>query len=206
MVASEGDAGATSGRASAQEAADIGVKDAAMITVMGLYPDGTIQGATFWMPADRIAAGVELSIGVDVGGGGVIWQIPAGKFEPEGFVPVTSGSIELTEAGTEPGAVIAGRLYAGFEGATAQVGEGEAYGTESGSLEVRFETAWGTNQSVDPSPRVARLPIWHSTISRNPPRVSLPSPVTLGRMSGFYCPMWKIRPPLPSSARRKTAP
>ncbi len=149
-VASEGDAGATSGRASAQEAADIGVKDAAMITVMGLYPDGTIQGATFWMPADRIAAGVELSIGVDVGGGGVIWQIPAGKFEPEGFVPVTSGSIELTEAGTEPGAVIAGRLYAGFEGATAQVGEGEAYGTESGSLEVRFETAWGTNQSVDP--------------------------------------------------------
>ena len=149
-VASEGDAGATAGRASPQEETDIGVKDAAMITVMGLYPDGTIQGATFWMPADRIAAGVELSIGVVAGVGGVIWQIPAGKFEPEGFVPVTSGSIELTEADAEPGAVIAGRLYAGFEGSTAQVGEGEADGTESGSLEVRFETAWGTNQSVDP--------------------------------------------------------
>ena len=115
VVTAEGEAGATAGPASPQEAADIGVEDAALFTVMGLYPDGTIQGATFWMPIDRVAAGATLTIGVDAGVGGAVWTIPPGGSEPQGFISVTGGGIELTEAGTEPGAAIDGILYAYFD-------------------------------------------------------------------------------------------
>ena len=140
-----GDAGATAGPASPQEEADIGVKDAALITVMGLYPDLTVQGVTLWLPIDRVSPGAKLSIGVDAGVGGVIWQIPSGKTEPEGFIPVTAGGIELTEAGSEPGASISGRLYAEAFGALSY--DDTAY---SGRIEMPFETTWGSNNSVNP--------------------------------------------------------
>ena len=157
VAAVKGEAGATAGPASPQDAADIGVENAALITVMGLYPDFTIQGFTLWLPIDRISDGAKLSIGVDEGVGGVIWQIPPGKTEMEGFIPVTGGGIELTAAGTEPGAVISGRLYASFGGATVPRGEGEASGPETGSLEVGFETSWGTSESADPFSEGGRL-------------------------------------------------
>ena len=150
VVTTEGDAGATAGPASPQEEADIGVKDAALFTVMGLYPGGAIRGVTFWMPIDRVAAGAVLSIGVDADVGGAVWTIPAGKTEPEGFMPVTTGGIQLTVAGTEQGSVVAGGLYASFEDARVPRGEGETDGLESYSLDVGFETAWGSNESSDP--------------------------------------------------------
>ncbi|MYC37612.1 MAG: hypothetical protein F4X66_11995 [Chloroflexi bacterium] len=150
VVATEGDAGATAGPASAQEAADIGVENAALFTVMGLYPDGAIRGVTFWMPVDRVAAGAKLSIGVDADVGGVVWTIPAGRFEPEGFIPVAGGGIELAEAGTEPGAVIAGHLYAYFGDGQIPDGEGATGRPVSGSVEVSFETAWGSDKSANP--------------------------------------------------------
>ena len=149
-VTTEGNAGATAGPASPQEAADIGVENAALFTVMGLYPDGAIRGVTFWMPVDRIAPGVMLTIGEDADVGGAIWTVPAGRFEPEGFIPVTAGGIELTSANAEPGAAIAGRLYAGFGDAPVPDGEGKTGGPESGSLEVSFETTWGTNKNANP--------------------------------------------------------
>ena len=155
VVTIEGDAGATAGPASPQEEADIGVEDAALFTVMGLYPDGAIRGVTFWIPIDRIAAGAELAIGVDADVGGAIWTIPAGRVEPEGFIPVTAGGIQLTAAGTEPGAAIAATIYAtelggipavdGQTGATVQPGGGEPE-----DFELRFETTWGSNTSADP--------------------------------------------------------
>ena len=145
VAANRGDAGATAGPASPQEEADIGVKDAALITVMGLYPDLTVQGVTLWLPIDRVSPGAKLSIGVDAGVGGVIWQIPPGKTEPEGFIPVTAGGIELTEAGSEPGASISGRLYAEAFGALSY--DDTAY---SGRMEMPFETTWGSNNSVNP--------------------------------------------------------
>ncbi len=156
-VTAEGDAGAIAGPASPQEEADIGVEDAALFTVMGLYPDGAIRGVTFWMPVDRVAAGAELYIGVDADVGGVIWTIPAGRFEPEGFIPVTAGGIELREAGTEPGSVIAGHLYVGFGDAPVPGEEGDETvataqpgGGEPEDFELRFETTWGSNTSADP--------------------------------------------------------
>ena len=143
VAATPGEAGATAGPASPQEAADIGVENAALFTVMGLYPDGTIQGVTFWVPIARIAAGADLSIGVDAGVGGAVWTIPAGGVEPQGFIPVTAGGIELAEGGTQPGAAIAGRLWAEF-------GDEPDDTPESGTLEAGFEAAWGTNDGPNP--------------------------------------------------------
>ena len=150
VVTTEGEAGATAGPANPQEEADIGVEDAALFTVMGLYPDGAVRGVTFWMPVDRVAAGAELSIGVDADVGGVIWTIPAGRSEPEGFIPITSGGIELAEAGTEPGAAIAATAYVDFGDGPAPGGAGDIAGGETGTLKVNFETAWGTNEKPDP--------------------------------------------------------
>ena len=157
VVTTEGDAGATAGPASPQEEADIGVENAALFTVMGLYPDGAIRGVTFWVPTDRISDGAILTIGVDAGVGGAVWTIPAGGFEPEGFIPVPSGRIELTAAGMEPGAAIAGTIYADFgDGAVAgEEGDGTVAtalpgGDEPEDFELRFETTWGSNTSADP--------------------------------------------------------
>ena len=155
VATSEGDAGATAGPASPQEAADIGVEDAALITVMGLYPDFTIQGFTLWLPVERLSSGAKLSIGVDAGVGGVIWQIPPGKTEPEGFIPITAGGIELTEAGTEPGAAISGRLYADFgdepQPSHRNRTETDSAIEESFTVELHFETAWGSKDSLNPT-------------------------------------------------------
>ena len=145
VAAATGEAGATAGPASPQEAADIGVEDAALFTVMGLYPDGTIQGVTFWLPVDRIIAGTTLTIGVDAGVGGAVWHIPPGGSEPEGFIPVTAGAIELTEGSTAMGAAIAGILYADFDGPSSR-----DESADSGTLETSFETAWGSNKNPNP--------------------------------------------------------
>ena len=150
VAATQGEAGATAGPASPPEEADIGVENAAIFTAMGIYPDGTIQGVTFWMPVDRVVAGATLTIGVDADVGGAIWTIPAGGVEPEGFIPVTAGGIQLEEAGTETGAAIAATLYAGFGDGQMPDGDGATGGAVSGSVEVSFETAWGSNKSLDP--------------------------------------------------------
>ncbi len=141
----EGDAGATAGPPSPQEEADIGVENAAMITLMGLYPDGGLRGVTFWLPAERLSGGVSLVIGADAGVGGVVWEMPPGKSEPEGFIPITGGRIELTEAGTEPGAIISGHLYAGFGDAAPPAPEIEPL-----AFEMRFKTAWGSKENFNP--------------------------------------------------------
>ena len=146
-VVSEGDVGATAGPAGPQEVADIGVRDAALITVMGLYPDFTIQGFTVWLPIDRISAGATLTIGEDAGVGGAIWHIPPDGSEPEGFIPVTDGGIELTAAGTEPGASISGRLYANFGNAPSPDYFDHP---ENGTLVIDFETTWASNNSASP--------------------------------------------------------
>ena len=143
VAAAMGEAGATAGSTSPQEAADIGMENAALFTVMGLYPDGTIQGVTFWMPVDQVDAGATLTIGVDGGVGGAVWHIPPGGSGPEGFIPVTGGGIELTEGSTAAGAAIAGTLYASFDG------EPDAT-PEPGLVETRFATTWGSNKSLNP--------------------------------------------------------
>ena len=158
-VVTEGNAGATAGRASPQDEADIGVTNAAMFTFMGAYPDGTIQGFTIWLPLDRVLPGGAVYIGVDDDVGGVVWSIPPGGSEPEGFFPASSGGIEFTAAGTEPGDAISGRVYAGFDG-DLMGGGGDTSGgaglfagvaaAEYGSFEVHFKAEYGSNASGIP--------------------------------------------------------
>ena len=103
---------------------------------MGLYPDLTVLGFTVWMPIDRVVPGAKLVIGEDTGVGAALWRIPAGKFEPEGFIPMTSGGIDLTEGGTESGAIISGLLHFGVSPAILAALEGEGdddYATPSTS-------------------------------------------------------------------------
>ena len=191
VAAAQGEAGATAGPASPQEEVDIGVENAALFTVMGLYPDGAIRGVTFWMPVDRVVAGDKLSIGVDADVGGAIWTVPAGGSAPEGFIPVTAGGIELAEAGTEPGAAIAATIYVDFSDGQTPEGGSPTDGTVSGSVEVEFETAWGSNKSLDPFAAGGSVSYLAVDGLRNRMRLWRSSVGTRGRMSRRYCLGWR---------------
>ena len=147
----EGNTGVTAGPADAAAEAQIGLTDLAMITVMGLYPDGTIGGVTMWLPIASLSAGANLTIGEDEGVGAALWQIPPGGAEPQDFVPVTSGGLEITAAGTEPGAAVTGRLYANFDEAQAPSFPTPQF-TASGEFYANFQTAWETSLNDDLPP------------------------------------------------------
>ena len=105
-----GPAGATAGPAGPEEAAQMGVEQAAVITLMRLGADfATLEGVTAWLPPDRVAAGARAVIG-EPGVGGVSWSVPPGASEPEDLNPISSGWLELDAAGTEPGAAVTGRF------------------------------------------------------------------------------------------------
>lgn len=109
-------AGAIAGLASAQEAADIGLDDAALITIVNLGETFTIDGFTLWAPVEQVTGGANLVIGED-GVGGAYFSVPLGGEQPDKFVPIDAGGVELDTAGTEPGAVITGRFYGAMSGA-----------------------------------------------------------------------------------------
>ena len=67
------------------------------------------------MPIESLTGGATLVIGKDKIAGGV-WSIPAGAAEPDSFTPFTEGSLELSEAGVENGAAIAGSFSGVFGG------------------------------------------------------------------------------------------
>ena len=90
-----------------------GVDETASISVLGVEPDGSITGMTLVLAHEQLAAGVTLVIGEDAIGGG-IWSIPPGSSVPDFFSPFTGGALALTEAGTKPGADIAGSFAGVF--------------------------------------------------------------------------------------------
>lgn len=139
----------TIGPASAEEAAGFGVEDAASLSVLGLMPDGSVELLLVVLPMEQVADGTTLAFGEGVDG--IALHIPVGSFEPDRFIPIITGGVEFTEAGTESDGVISGRIFGtvGF-GNPDTTGDGETGGMEFDSLEVSFETAWGTNQSADP--------------------------------------------------------
>ena len=165
-VVDDGPSGATAGPADPETEAQIGAENLAMVTVMGQYPDGTLRGITVWLPIAGLAAGASLDLGADDAVGGVVWTIPPGGSEPEGFIAVTAGRIELTAGGATPGAVISGRIHAaGFDvgpliGAGQLPGNGGGPATtgplanlavqQYGALEVHFNTDYGSDQSANP--------------------------------------------------------
>ena len=114
------------GAASPEEQAILpGVSDTASISIFGLGEDGSIAGVTVVLPQNEFTSSAVLFLGEDVIAGGV-WEIPPGASAPAWFIPLDSGRLELSEAGTELGAVISGRLFGSFEDTPSSGGgEGE---------------------------------------------------------------------------------
>ena len=139
--------GVTAGPASPEERTILpGVVDIASVTVMMFLPEsGEIEGVTVVLPQDLLTDGTVLILGRDRIGG-VAWGIPAGAAAPEWVEPLAIGILELTRAGSGPDAVISGR----FSGATGEDSGPVAGEVESGTVEVRFETTWGSNMSANP--------------------------------------------------------
>ena len=144
-----GESGATVGFATAQEAADVGLEEAVYVTLMGLNDDFSVSGITLWLPPGLLEGGAILSIG-EGGVGGVSWELPPGGTFPEEFTPITGGVIELAEVGTEPGDPVSGRIEVTIGGFPGAIDGYDTPGLESGTIDVGFETAWGTNEAADP--------------------------------------------------------
>ena len=139
--------GVISGPASPEEQALLpGVADLASIAMMMFLPEsGDIEGVTVVLPREVLVDGAVLTLGEDPIGA-VAWGIPSGAAFPEWFEPLTSGKLELSTAGSGPGAVISGQ----FSGATGEEAGPAPVEVESGTIEVDFETTWGSNKSANP--------------------------------------------------------
>ena len=122
------------GHASPEEQALLpGAGALASIAIFGVEPDGSVNGLTIVLPLSHLTGGATLVIGEDEIAGGV-WTIPSGAAAPDSFSPFTTGTLELSEAGTEPGAAIVGSFSGVFggipsspEGSEGGAGTTEAY-------------------------------------------------------------------------------
>ncbi len=139
--------GVTAGPAGPEEQTLLpGVDDLASLTLMMFLPEsGEVEGVTVVLPREMLTDGAVLTLGKDPIGA-VAWGIPSGAALPEWFEPLTAGTLELTQAGSGPGAVISGR----FSGATGEDAVPAPVEVEPGSLTVDFETTWGSNKSAKP--------------------------------------------------------
>ena len=146
--------GVIAGPSTADERALLpGVEETASIAVLGMEDDGSITGMTLVVALEQLKAGATLIIGEDAIAGG-IWTIPAGATAPDFFSPFTEGSLELAEAGTEHGSIIAGS-FAGILTEPAPSPDGAGSAADSAfvgpmSLEVAFETTWASNLGANP--------------------------------------------------------
>ena len=119
------------GHASPEEQAILpGVGKLASIAMFGVYPDGTVRGLTVVLPLSRLSGGAKLVVGEDVIAGGV-WTIPPGAAAPDSFSPFTAGTLELSVAGTEPGATIVGRFLGYFGESLTHPEENEGSGAST---------------------------------------------------------------------------
>ena len=106
--------GIVPGHASPEEQAILpGAGELASIAIIGIEPDGSINGLTIVLPLSQLTGGATLVIGEDGIAGGV-WSIPAGAIVPDNFSPFTTGTLELSKAGTETGAAIVGRFSGSY--------------------------------------------------------------------------------------------
>ena len=106
--------GIVAGHASPEEQAILpGAGELASIAIIGIEPDGSINGLTIVLPLSQLTGGATLVIGEDGIAGGV-WSIPAGAAVPDSFSPFTTGTLGLSKAGTETGAAIVGSFSGSY--------------------------------------------------------------------------------------------
>ena len=131
------------GHASPEEQAILpGAGALASIAILGVEPDGSVNGLTIVLPLSHLTGGATLVIGEDEIAGGV-WTIPSGAAAPDSFSSFTTGTLELSEAGTEPGAAIVGSFSGVFGGipSSPEGSEGDAGTTEAYTGLVTNEVA-----------------------------------------------------------------
>ena len=85
------------------------IAETASIVVAKVEGDGSVNGMVLAVALDQLAAGATLVIGADAIAGG-IFSIPPGASAPDSFTSFTEGTLELSGAGTTPGAAIAGNF------------------------------------------------------------------------------------------------
>ena len=88
----------------------------ASLAVINLQTDGSVNGLTVVLPLSQFTGGSTLVIGEDEIAGGV-WTMAPGAVALDSFSPFTAGTLELSVAGTEPGAAIVGS-FVGYFGKT----------------------------------------------------------------------------------------
>ena len=121
----------------------------ASLSMFSVGVDGTITGLSIVLPLANVAAGATLVIGEDPIAGGV-WSVPPGAAAPDSFTPLTSGTLVLAAAGTGDGEVVYGS-FSGVYGESIPESTDEAVGgNEPGTVELRVETTWGSNNKADP--------------------------------------------------------
>ena len=126
--------GVIAGHAGPDEQAILpGVGDLASLVILGLEPDGSVSGLTMVLPRSRLIAGEMLVIGEDPIAGGT-WYVPAGASTPNRYTPLTSGTLELSKAGTGSGAEIVGSFSGVFGGAPGLTGEASGTLVEDAGL------------------------------------------------------------------------
>ena len=108
------------------------VDQPASIVVASVDDDGSISGMTVAVDLDLLTAGATLVMGADAIAG-VTWFIPPGASAPDRFSPFTEGVLELSSAGTTPGAAIAG-TFSGVYGDASSPSGGDGSDGEGADL------------------------------------------------------------------------
>ena len=89
------------------------VAETASIVVVKVEGDGSLNGMVVAVALDELATGATLVIGADAIAGG-IFSIPPGAAAPDSFTSFTEGVLELSSAGTTPGAALAGHFSGAY--------------------------------------------------------------------------------------------
>ena len=111
--------GAFAGHSSAPEAALLpDLDELASIVIAGADDDGSVSGMTLVVDLSLLTAGATLVIGTDALAGGV-WSIPAGSPTPDSYTPFSEGALELSMAGSTPGAKLVGTFSGVYGNASA---------------------------------------------------------------------------------------
>ena len=115
---------------------DEGLTAAASISITSLGEDAVIDVLTASLPIDQVASGASLAIDMDAVSG-YHFLLPAPYNAPEQFDLIGKGGIEFDEAGTEPGAKVAGRFYGtlfDLGGDTAAAASDDTAATDTGLI------------------------------------------------------------------------
>ena len=109
-----------------------GVAELASIVVVKVEDDGSLNGMVVAVALEELTTGAVLVIGTDTIAGG-IFSIPPGAATPDMFSPFSEGVLELSSAGTTPGAAIAGSFSGSYGGGPARGDGADRAGTNPGT-------------------------------------------------------------------------